>query len=168
MHLEEMLGAVLKNLTVRDALKDPDHEPAYFIRPKASMREIIEAYGHSDQDVFPVVDEEGRLHGIIDNRRVRHAIAMASDKERDRVVASDLMSSAPLLNINETLYSAMRKIVESKRDQLVVVEDGDRTKIRGAISRRDLVAAYDRAVIKYQGKDREQDLEAHKDDRVLL
>jgi predicted transcriptional regulator len=48
-----------------------------------------------------------------------------------------------MLRPSERLHSAVRKMVSSGHDELVVVEDDDPNAVVGTLSRRDLVAAYD-------------------------
>ncbi|MCA9582254.1 MAG: chloride channel protein [Myxococcales bacterium] len=144
VHLDEMLGDVLQHLSVRDALRDPEHEPTVTVRLDLPLREILAHFGQTHHAIFPVVDDTGGLIGVVDDNRLRHALA--SQLSLDDTLASDLMADAPRLTASENLYSAMHKMVESKHDELVVVEEHEPTKVLGTLSRRDLVAAYDHRI----------------------
>ncbi|MBI4832152.1 MAG: CBS domain-containing protein [Candidatus Lindowbacteria bacterium] len=60
------------------------------------------------------------------------------------VIARDLAANPPTLALHEDLLSAVHKMVASKYDQLVVIDEENREKVIGILSRTDLVAAYDR------------------------
>jgi CBS domain-containing protein len=71
---------------------------------------------------------------------------LAAETINDDLIAGDLMKTAPSLTPDESLHSAMHKMVESNQDELVVVDRADPTEIIGTLSRRDLIAAYDHRI----------------------
>jgi CIC family chloride channel protein len=144
VHRDEMLGDVLKTITVQDALDDPDHEPPVIVQPDMPIRHIVRMFDETHRDVFPVTDEESHLIGVIKDFDLRHVLA--AETINDALTARDLMKSAPLLTPSESLHSAMHKMVESNQDELVVVAEDDPDRIVGTLSRRDLIAAYDHRI----------------------
>jgi CIC family chloride channel protein len=139
VHLGEMMQEVLQGLSVKAALQRCA-EPMITVHAGTPLRELIERFASSHHASFPVVDDEGRLVGVVDDDALRQAVAM--DGMHSLVVAHDLSEPAPTLSEEDTLHEAMHKMVTSGHDELVVV-DGAGTRPVGALSRRVLVAAYD-------------------------
>lgn len=144
VHLGEMMGEVLDRLTVGAALRIDQRDPVVTVQASAPLSELMEAFSETRHACFPVVDAEGRLQGVIDDRALRQAIC--DDAVRDVLVAADLTESAPLLVASETLHSAMQKMVSSGQEELVVVASDDPLHVVGMLSRRDLIAAYDHQI----------------------
>ncbi len=142
VHLSEMMSTVLDRLTVRDVLDDAEHEAPAVVRANATLPEIVECFAGSHHSVFPVVDGDGRLLGVIDDEELRIAISM--EDLGGLLCARDLMHPRlPVLTPSQSLLDAMHIIVASRREELVVVAEDDKTKLIGTVSRRDLVATYD-------------------------
>jgi len=144
VHRDEMLSDVLKTITVQDALDDPGHEPTATVHLKTPLRKIVHLFDQTHRDVFPVTDDDRHLIGVIKDFDLRHVLA--AETINDALIAADLMKSAPALTPNESLHSAMHKMVESNQDELVVVAEDERDQIVGTLSRGDLIAAYDHRI----------------------
>lgn len=144
VHLGEMMGDVLKCISVKDAIGETGHEPMVTVRANASAAELAGLFAETHHACFPVVDTEGKLIGVVDEAALRQAVTIEGLAEV--VVAADLIERAPLLIPTESLHSAMRKMVQSKHDELVVVDAGDEQRPVGTLGRRDLIAAYDHRI----------------------
>lgn len=144
VHFGQMMGDVLQSLSVRVALKDQDHEPMVTVGASWPLHKVTQLYMETNHTCFPVLDGEGRLLGVIDERGLRRAVAT---EELDAlIVAADLIEKAPVLTPEDTLHEAMHRMVESKHDELVVVATHDDHRVIGSLSRRDLIAAYDHQI----------------------
>lgn len=146
VHLGEMMGDVLERLSVRDALGDKEHEPTITVRSKTSIAEITTRFIETRHACFPVLDDDGKLMGVVDERALRQAIG--TEGLSGFVVAADLIERAPLLTPEDSLHSAMHEMVTSHNDELVVVSPDDKREVVGSLSRRDLIAAYDHQIQK--------------------
>ncbi|MCA9554339.1 MAG: chloride channel protein [Myxococcales bacterium] len=146
VHLGEMMGEVLKILSVREAITGATHEPMVTVKANASFKELSRCFAETRHSCFPVVDANGKLLGVVGEDALRQALTI--DGLADVVVAADLIERAPTLIPTESLHSAMRKMVQGKRDELVVVSDEDETMPMATLSRRDLIAAYDTRIQK--------------------
>ena len=144
VHQGEMMADVLERLKVSDALRDRDHEPMVTVSPDTPLKEMTQRFIETRHTCFPVVTEKGKLLGVVDERALREAVA-TEDLEAV-VVAADLIEPAPRLVMSETLQSAMHKMVTSKHDELVVVDEREKAWVVGTLSRRDLIAAYDHRI----------------------
>lgn len=144
VHLGEMMGEVLDRLTVGRALDATGREAVVSVQAGASLSTMRDAFAESHHACFPVLDPSGSLVGVVDDKALR--LAVCNDDFRDVLVAADIVEPAPLLHPTESLHSAMRKMVSSGRDELVVVDAIERDKVVGMLSRRDLVLAYDQQI----------------------
>lgn len=144
VHLGEMMGDVLKCISVKEAVEAASHEPMVVVQANAPVTELAARFAESHHSSFPVVTEGGELIGVVDEGALRQALAI--EGLSDVVVAADLLERAPLLIPSESLHSAMRKMVQSKHDELVVVDEEEEKRPIASLGRRDLVAAYDHRI----------------------
>ncbi len=141
VHLGEYMGGVLHSLRVSDVLDRGEAAAVVTVKASTPLATLLELFSETGHDAFPIVDDEGRLIGIVDDRAMRETIG--TEGLVPLIVAQDLAEKAPLLHPSESLDSAMRKMVSSRHDELVVVDDTDERRIVGTLSRRDLIATYD-------------------------
>ncbi len=142
-HVGEMMGGVLKRLTVSDALQNEEQTQLVFVNESTTLHDLLDKFANSKQECFPVVDEENKLVGVVDGRDLRHIISEAGFIDQ-LVIAKELAGNPPTLTPMEDLYSAVNKMVASQNDELLVVDEADPGKVVGILSRSDLVAAYNR------------------------
>ncbi|RJP63964.1 MAG: CBS domain-containing protein, partial [Candidatus Abyssobacteria bacterium SURF_17] len=142
-HVGEMMGAVLKRLTVANALSDGERKPVIVVSESTTLRELLDRFSHSKQACFPVVDDRNKLIGVVDGGSLRHTISEAGFVDQ-LIIAKELAGNPPTVTPDEDLYSAVHKMVASRHDELAVVDPKDPKKVVGILSRSDLVAAYDR------------------------
>ncbi|HDR46776.1 MAG TPA: chloride channel protein [Geoalkalibacter subterraneus] len=104
---------------------------------------FVEQTSHSN---FPLVDDAGELTGIIS---VQDFMGVVFEKElMDLVVVKELATTDVItVHADESLDDAMRKIGYRNIEQLPVVDRKTHRKIYGIISRRDMISAYNRALM---------------------
>lgn len=104
---------------------------------------FIEQTHHTN---FPLVDELGELTGIIS---VQDFMGVVFEKElMDLVVIKELATKDVItVHSEEDLDTAMRKIGYRNIEQLPVVDRETHRQLYGIISRRDMVSAYNRALM---------------------
>ncbi len=105
--------------------------------------EFIQQTHHTN---FPLVDELGELTGIIS---VQDFMGVVFEKElMDLVVVKELATKDVItVHAEEDLDTAMRKIGYRNIEQLPVVDRESHRQLHGIISRRDMVSAYNRALM---------------------
>lgn len=105
----------------------------------ATLGQLIDVVSRTHQEVFPVMDDGGRVVGIIRLSELR-TILRESQLEHS-VIAADLME--PLrysLRPSDSLAAAWEAFNRTSDDQLLVLRDGDaRPLLEGLISRADVV-----------------------------
>jgi len=142
-HMGEMMGGILKRLSVADALANGGHENFIKVNESETLRELLDKFATTKQACFPVVDAQENLVGMVDGRDLRQAIREAGFIDQ-LIIAKELAVNPPKVTPQEDLFSAVHKMVTSQHDELVVVDENDSQKIVGMLRRTDLVAAYDR------------------------
>lgn len=126
--------AVLQYMKLRHLI-ETDFE---ILSPDATLRDLVKAVSHSKRNLYPVVDEEGYLKGMVKLSDVKNLIF--EPDLYDTVFVKDLMYM-PEYSISPT--DSMEKVVEkfetSGRYNLAVMRDG---KYRGFISRAVVFSKY--------------------------
>lgn len=108
------------------------------------VREVMETFERTHHHALPVVDEEGRLHGIVTPGDVRRAGA-----DTRLLTAADIASHRLVIAFpDDTLNDALRKMGIAGVGRLPVVDPNDHTRLLGIITRQDIVEAYNRALMR--------------------
>lgn len=111
--------------------------------------DIIDFASQSKYDVFPVVDEENRLLGIVSYSSIRDVIV--APEFAHAIIAGDLMDTTPMISYpEETLHELLEKFKSSQEDldYLPVVETEENRKLIGIITQADVLLALRRSQTK--------------------
>lgn len=134
---------VLKSIFVRDVM-NPQVET---ILENLSLGKLAERISKSKFNSFPVVDEKGRLTGILSFFDYQEVIFDANLK--DLVVAKELSTqNVVTVSTEDSLLTALERITSKDFSILPVVSPGHPSHLLGVLSRRDIMGAYEKAVIK--------------------
>jgi CIC family chloride channel protein len=134
---------VLKSMTVKEVMT-PDVETMPEGLPLVKMTELI---SKSKYNSFPILDADNKLCGILSFNDYSEAIF--DENLKDLVVAKDLASSDVVtVTADENLYAALEKISRKDFSVLPVVSPEDPGSLMGVVSRRDIIGAYNKAVLK--------------------
>lgn len=110
------------------------------VRPEQSLRDLLAVLAKSKRNVFPVLDPNGGLLGVVTLDDFREI--MFDDTQYDEVQVQSLMSAAPeVIDISDRMEDVMRKFDESGAWNLPVV---DRHSYIGFVSKSRLFSAYRR------------------------
>jgi chloride channel protein, CIC family len=94
-----------------------------------------------------VVNEKGALTGVISY--LDYQDVLFDENLRDLVIVKELATPRVVtVFIDETLYTALQKIASKDFSILPVVDSSDPGRLVGTLSRRDIIGAYEKAVIK--------------------
>jgi CIC family chloride channel protein len=134
---------VLKSLFVKDIMsRQVETIPEGL--PLGAMSDKI---SKSKFNSFPVLNADNKLAGIISF--IDYSEAIFNEDLMHLVVAKDLATSNVVtVSSNDNLYIALEKISRNDFATLPVVSPADPGQLVGVISRRDIIGAYDRAVLK--------------------
>jgi len=132
----------MKSLKVGDVMeRDVETVPEHMTL--GQFARFIEKTQHTN---FPLVNARGELTGIIS---VQDFMGVVFERDlMDLVVVKELATANVITaHADEDLDQTMRKIGYRNIEQLPVVDRETHLKLVGIISRRDIVAAYNRALM---------------------
>lgn len=114
------------------------------VKPEATLKELTEVVARSTRNIFPVVNSENQLVGIIYLDMIREI--MFKSELYDTVLVEQLMKNAPAqVSPGENMHSVMKKFDNTGLWNLPVVEDGQYV---GFVSKSSLLTKYRSRLIK--------------------
>ncbi len=114
------------------------------ISPTATVREAADLFESTKHHGFPIVDEQGELHGIVTITDVRQAEPAQLDKSVREIATHDLVIAFPDENLNDGL----RKLGLRDIGRIPVVAREDHRRLLGLITRKNIISAYNRALMR--------------------
>lgn len=108
------------------------------LHPESTLRDLTVAISHGHRDLFPIVDEQGYLKGMLKMDDVRHLIFR--QELYDKVYLSHLMYMPEhFISTNDTMEIVAEKFETSGRYNIAVIDNG---KYLGFISRARVFSIY--------------------------
>ncbi len=139
--------ALLERLLVAGCYNPDPH----VIGESATVPQIINAIGASTQIEFPVIDGDLRFIGMLTYSDLRVVVSKAQSLEA-LVVASDLAGAEyESVTPDDSLRTALQRLGIRGSHHIPVVDPSDSQKLVGLISRQEIFARYDRALLKETG-----------------
>ncbi|MEO5601223.1 MAG: chloride channel protein [Cyclobacteriaceae bacterium] len=93
------------------------------VRPEYNLKALIKVIANSNRNIFPVIDEQKKLIGIVHLDKIRSVIFDASHNQS--ILVRDLMTQpAAVIHANENLHQVLSKFEETKLWNLPVVHRG--------------------------------------------
>ncbi|MGD2038155.1 MAG: chloride channel protein [Desulfobacterales bacterium] len=134
---------VLKSMFVKEVM-NPNVETIAEALPLSQIADVI---SKSKFNSFPVLNSQKQLIGILSFNDYSEAIF--DENLKDLVVARDLASTDLVtVSMEDNLWTALEKISAKDFAVLPVVSPQETNKLEGVISRRDIIGAYNKAVLK--------------------
>ena len=134
---------VLKSMRVKEVMSHKIET----IPEGSTLVAMADKISKSKFNSFPVLDAGNKLVGILSFNDYREAIF--DEDLKHLVVAKDLATSDVVtVSAHDNLYTALEKISRKDFATLPVVSAEDKGRLVGIISRRDIIGAYDKAVLK--------------------
>ena len=116
------------------------------IAQEMPFRKILETISYSKNFYFPVLDNKGDMTGILSFSDIREVIF--EEQLGDLLVAGELANTKVYsLTPQQNLYEAMEIFSQLDVDQLPVVRSEDKLKVIGMLTRGDMMASYNRAIL---------------------
>lgn len=115
------------------------------VHPEDSLGELVKVISRSHRNIYPVVDDERRLLGIVILDKVRHIMF---DSERyDEVKVSDLLSLPPAyIDVNDPMDKVMKVFEQTGAWNLPVTEKG---RYKGFVSKSKIFNTYRRVLVHF-------------------
>jgi CIC family chloride channel protein len=155
-HLGELEIDILERLTVQQVL-----EPARSwetVRPGTGFEEIIDLVSSTDQEFFPIVNEQGLVEGMFSLNDVRRV--MATPEVWPLLVASDLgvgVRTMAFLEPDVDLHTAVQHLTVSRLETLPVLAGPPPSPVIGFLGLRRVMEAYDTEVRRLREAELEDD-----------
>jgi chloride channel protein, CIC family len=130
----------LASLHVRDAYD----EGARMLGEREEVGQLLDHLGRDDQLVFPVIDAEGQLCGVVDVVDLGR-VAKDYGNLSSLVLATDLAHPTETVTPNETLLEATRRMGVRGVSALPVI-DAATGRVLGVLSRHHVLAGYERSI----------------------
>lgn len=142
--LADMMGSVLQRIPVRAAL-DADAPAPQVVPVGLDLRALVARFADVAQPVFPIVDAQLRILGVVDGRLLRRVVAEQGVDAA--LVAEDFRAPAVVVRHDESLFEAIGRMSQSGHDALPVVACDGTERVLAILSRRQLVSAYHRTML---------------------
>jgi len=135
-HRGEFSVPLLKGLLVREAM----NTEVRTVHPDVTVREALDMLVEMGIGGLPVVDDAGKLLGIVTfGDLVQVPIEHRSKVRVGLIMARDVLVAHP----DESLYDAFRRMIANQVGRLPVVDPGS-GRVIGIITRSDIMRAYER------------------------
>ncbi len=137
--------AIMKSIRVGAAIT----EEVDFISERANINHLLEIFRMAkDSFYFPVVDDSGRMTGIISMQDVKNILHHAEEDRVCYLVGGICNRDVITLTPDDNLYTAMQLFDVKGLEEIPVVEDLENKWVVGMLKRRDVIAAYNHEVLK--------------------
>jgi len=122
-HRDDLIFDVLKEIRVGDVMGKG--RPYITFTRGTPAREVIRQIASSAwQDAFPVIDEHGKLVGIVNAEVMR---TMAADPDLSGLALADDMMAAPVsVQEDDDLHAALELLLSNDARELIVLDDDGR------------------------------------------
>ena len=123
------------------------HPDVEMIPEALSLEKLTDRISKSKYNSFPVIDAKGQLTGILSFFDYRDALF--DEDLKHLIIAKDLATSSVVtVTTEDDLYAALELISQKDFSIMPVVSPFDSSKVLGVLSRRDIIGAYNQAVMK--------------------
>lgn len=134
---------ILSKVPVRSVMT----KGAVTVRRNASLQQVIETMIGQERFYIPVVDEDGSMCGIVSIQDVRPVLL---EEKVTRIVNAGDIATEDVITItpDDDLNSAMEKFGQKDIEEIPVVDRYDPKRPIGMLKRRDVIAAYNKEVLR--------------------
>ena len=134
---------ILKSIKVGDVM----NSSVETVHESMGLDQFSQMVSKSKYNSFPVISINGRLSGILSFNDYSEAIF--NEDLKDLVIARDIATKKVVtVTTEDNLYQALERITNKDFSIMPVVSPEDHLKLEGVLTRRDIIGAYDKAVIK--------------------
>lgn len=136
--------AIMKSIKVGKVIT----EDVDFVSERANINQLLNIFSMTkDSFYFPVIDESGKMTGIVslqDVKSILHDEELRLSIHVDSICARNVIMLTP----DDNLYDAMTLFDSKGIEEIPVVESPENRWVVGMIKRRDVIAAYNHEVLK--------------------
>jgi len=125
-------------------------EPPRTVPQSASLREVIQAFTGTSQYCFPVVDNGGAMTGVVYVYQIREFLEQ--DEHGPLLIAHDVATEVTPIRSDEHVNVALQRLVTLDVEELPVVAPENPYRPIALVSRRGLMATYNRLRLERMAK----------------
>lgn len=156
IHIELGRDAQLLNqITIGEAMTTD----VITVTPQTPVRDIAHMFDETKHHGFPVVDEQGKLHGCVALEDVHRTGPDGLDQPVDEIATHDLIIAFP----DESINDGLRKLGLRDVGRIPVVSRDDHTRLLGLLTRKNIISAYNQALMRHHTHLEETETEEHFD-----
>jgi CIC family chloride channel protein len=115
-----------------------------WVHPDMLLGQLVTVVTHTPRELFPVVEDDGRLAGIIKVEDLRE-IMFKTELYANTLVRSFMKSADEAVDINESMQAVVDRFEASEVNELPVTENGF---FSGFIAKSDVLAGYRNKLIR--------------------
>ncbi len=124
-------------------------EDVDFISERANINQLLEIFSQTKSGFyFPVVDDTGKMTGIISMQDVKNIIHRDTSERTSQMVGTVCNREVITLTPDDSLYTAMDLFDRKGIEEIPVVETLENRWVVGMLKRRNVIAAYNREILK--------------------
>jgi CIC family chloride channel protein len=137
-HLTEFARGMLEKIRVHEAVSE---HPVIPIPENMPFGELVKTVTRSGASHFPVVDQEGRMTGILSINDIR---AVLFEETIDQLIVARDVATPNVVRVrwNDTLQQALDKMAAINVDELPVAREERPDEIVAMVSKRDIIDYY--------------------------
>jgi len=132
-----MRSLAVRDIMVGDVTLHPENLP---------LERIVEIFQGSRELQIYVGDSDGRLLGIIELHEVKRILG--EEEFTPLLIAADLVTDIPVVTPDDSLVEVNEKLWLRDMGQLPVVDTEENRRFLGIVTRRDVLGAFDREILK--------------------
>ena len=137
--------SIMKSLKVGLAIT----EDVNFISEEANINQLLLTFSETTSGFyFPVIDNTGKMTGIVSMSDVKNIIHRDSDVRSAQTVGAMCHRDIIMLTPDDSLYKAMQLFDIKGIEEIPVVESLENRWVLGMLKRRSVISAYNREVLK--------------------
>ncbi len=147
-HVGEFTVNVLEEMQVKDV-----YQPLEYISnipAGASYAEVQRYLSYEDQDIWPVVKEDGTIVGILSLDTTKPVLF--EDGLDQLLIAEDLAIPAARVAPDDSIYEALIAFLKYPIPSILVTRPEKPDEILGLLHHRDLIRAYNSEIVKRKGE----------------
>jgi chloride channel protein, CIC family len=147
--------AILKSIKVGKAISSEDVD---FISETANINNLLQLFAFAkDSLYFPVVNQEGRMVGVVSMQDVK-SILHDEEQRCCHLVGAICSRNVITLTPEHNLYDAIQLFDVKGIEEIPVVESMEDQWVVGMLKRRDLISVYNREVLKRGISEKAEDI----------
>jgi CIC family chloride channel protein len=149
VHRDALLLDLLRGMRVSEVMRVPP-SPVCF-RKQTPSGEVLRRVGaDAEQEVFPVLDDEQRVVGLVNASLLR--VVSLEFADTDWTLAADLMQPVVSVRVDDDLRAATERMLQHGLRELPVLDDHQR--LRGFLDESEIAEVYLKAAARAESADR--------------